>query len=76
MKIGRQNYFFHSAVQPKGNKRDLGIIIDDSMKPIGTCCLLAGLATIALGMPCTSGYLLAAGVLLYLISWFGDFWEK
>jgi hypothetical protein len=60
----------------KGNRKAYGTFIDDNMKSIGTCCLLAGLAAAALGVLSASAYLLAIGVLLHLISWFGDFWQK
>jgi hypothetical protein len=76
MRVKLQNHIFHSGVMAKKEKKDLSNLIDRSMGPIGTCSIVAGLGAAATGRTSASAYLLATGVLLHLVSWFGDWWKK
>ena len=76
MKVKLQNQLFHSDAVATKVKKNPGDLLDRSMGPAGTCSLVAGLGAAAAGMLPVSGYLLAAGTLLHLVSWFGDWWKK
>lgn len=57
-------------------KIDIGDLLDKSIKPIGTCSLVAGTVAAAAGIASVSSYLLAAGALFHVVSRFGDWWNK
>lgn len=58
------------------SKIDIGDLLDRSIKPIGTCSLVAGTVAAAAGIGAISSYLLAAGALFHFASRFGDWWNK
>lgn len=65
-------------VTPTGqeSKIDIGDLLDKSIKPIGTCSLVAGTVAAAAGIASVSSYLLAAGALFHFVSRFSDWWNK
>jgi hypothetical protein len=74
-KLKLQNHVFRSGAAAEKTKVNAGSLIDRSMRPVGVCSLVAGVGAAAAGMMPVSGYLLATGSLLHLISWFGDWWK-
>ncbi len=76
MRAESRNHLVHPSEFMKKDKKDFWVLIDSSIKPIAICCMFAGLAAAAAGKTTASEYLLAAGFLSYLASWFGDWWQK
>ncbi|MFC5474703.1 hypothetical protein [Paraherbaspirillum soli] len=76
MKVKSQDSAFQPAVAHNKRKMDRSTMIDIGIRLIGTCSFIIGLVAFALSMRPASDYLLAAGVLCHLVSWFGDWWKK
>jgi hypothetical protein len=75
-KLKLQTHVFRSGAAAEETRKNPSNLIDRSMRPVGTCSLVAGVGAAAAGMLPVSGYLLATGSLLHLISWFGDWWKE
>lgn len=76
MRTEVQNHRVQLKAGSNRSTKDFCSLIDRSIKPIGICSVLGGLGIGAAGMIPASGYMVAIGVLLYLVDWFGDWWAK
>lgn len=76
MKTKLQNSVFKLGAILRKRKIDFPTLLDRSIRPIGSCSFVIGIGAAAMGMRPASDYLLAAGVLCYLVSWFGDWWKS
>lgn len=76
MRTESRNHLVRPNVFRKKDRKDRWVLIDSSIKPIAICCALAGLAAAAAGKTTASEYLLAAGIMSYLASWYDDWWQE
>ena len=76
MRVKLQNHPINFRSILSEEIKTCGTILDRSIKPIGTAVLLSSIGTAAIGLFPLSEYLVATGVLLHIVPWFADWWEK